>query len=549
MNRIVLLTVALIVATAVFAAPTPTPPLDRYSAARQGITRYGEVYRELLSEYVDEIDHEDLLRASINGMLSKLDPYTVFMERSDADEFEIMQTGKYGGIGVELGVRGAERELTVMSVFDGHPAARSGIRVGDVIIQVDTNKAAGWNTAKASSFLRGEPNTPVAVTIRRPASNEVLRFDLVRAAIQIHEVGFAGMVSDSVGYVKLLRFGKNAARDVAHAIDSLKGIGMKSLILDLRQNPGGLLNAAVEVTQQFLNPKDLIVETRGRDTSEVQQYRALGLNRFGGAMAVLVDEGSASASEIVAGALQDQDRAVVLGTATFGKGLVQSVRRLPGDASLKLTTAKYYIPSGRLIQKVDYFHGGDSLTVIGKEYRSKNGRVLPSRGGITPDIAVGAKKSSALLTELQRQGLLFAFVNEACSDSLQQQSGKRLTADQQTLTQFRAFLSKRGFNPPLDIDAEWIAVKAWLQKSARATDVNPFVEGVNQTIMSERENVWSTDQTELQRLLTIELSAWYEGNRGRYRAMMENDEAVSQAVSILHEPQRMHSLLAGTLEK
>ncbi len=523
---------------------------DDYQDARDGITRFGAVYRELTSEYVDDIDHDLILRAGIDGMLSKLDPYTVFMDKSEAGDLDVMSTGKYGGIGVELGVRGTNRDLTVMSLFDGYPAAQSGMRVGDVLIEVDSFKTVNWTTLKASTHLRGDPGTPIVVTVKRSGvKDEVLRFEMKRAAIEVQDVGYAGMIDDSTGYIKLLRFGRNASRDLSRSIDTLLDKGMKRCVLDLRQNPGGLLNVAIEVAEQFLGSNTLIVSTRGRDSSDVQEYRANLPAHFTGALSVLVDEGSASASEIVAGALQDQDRAVIIGMPTYGKGLVQSVRRLPGDASLKLTTAKYYTPSGRLIQKIDYFHGADSIAESGKTFHSKNGRSLLALGGIAPDIELNNYKPTAFVTELLRSGNLSSFVNETLSDTLSVKSNKKIKVNDALISQFKSYLLAKGFTAPLDIDAEWTAVKAWLATHDTHAEVAPMTDAVSRIIDSERAKVWQENKEELNRLLSIEAAGWYLGNQGRYRAAMEHDPVVFKAVEILKQPKRVQELLAETNAK
>ena len=520
---------------------------DDYQDARDGINRFGAVYRELTSEYVDEIDHDLILRAGIDGMLAKLDPYTVFMDKTEASDLDIMSSGKYGGIGVELGVRGNNRELTVMSVFDAYPASRSGVRVGDVLLEVDTFKTNGWTTTKASTHLRGDPGTPVVVTVKRSGTKEsVLRFEMNRAAIEVQDIGYSGMINDSTGYIKLLRFGRNASRDLSRALDSLLTRGMKECVLDLRQNPGGLLNVAIDVSQQFLGSNALIVSTRGRDSTDLQEYRANLPAHFTGGLAVLVDEGSASASEIVAGALQDQDLAVIVGSSTYGKGLVQSVRRLPGDASLKLTTAKYYTPSGRLIQKVDYFHGADSLAEAGKSFKSKNGRKLPALGGISPDVDISNPKPTAFITELLRSGYLATFVNDTLSDSITVRFNKKIKVSDGLLEHFKSYLLAKGFTAPLDIDAEWIAVKAWLTTKDKNSETTPMSDGINRVIDAERSKVWQENKSELTRLVAMETAAWYDGNKGRYRSSMERDPVVAKAVDILKQPKRVQELLAET---
>lgn len=516
-------------------------PKDAFQAVREGINRFGSIYYELVRSYVDSINHDVLLKASIDGMLSKLDPYTVYLEKDEKQELEMLNTGVYGGIGVELGVRGSERELTIMSVFDGTPASRAGLRSGDVIIQVDTLSTKGWTTSTASKHLRGTPNTPVAITIKR--GNEILRFDLVRAIIEIRDVAFSHFYEDGTGYIKLVRFSKNASRDLSMALDSLKRLGMTKLILDLRQNPGGLLQSAVEVSSLFLDDYKTIVSVQSKDPSVNQEFKSGKRCLYNGPMVVLVDNGSASASEIVAGALQDWDRAVILGQSTFGKGLVQSVRQLENDGALKLTTGKYYTPSGRLIQKVDYFHGVDSMKFFGKEYATSKGRKFSSLGGIQPDIEIGQPEYGKLTTELIRQGLVSNFIYDA---NLFTTRGLPLpiVITDSIWQSFHQYITSKGFEAPLSIDAEWIAFKKWLDSEGLNVESSIHIESFNRLLALKRQQIWDREAEQVKRYISIELAASLYGVTGRYRQSLESDPLVERAKEILASPEYLSSILS-----
>lgn len=527
-----------------FSQPSPeSNGKDSYQLVRDGINRFGSIYYELNREYVDSLDHETLLKASIDGMLSKLDPYTVYLEKEGQREMEMLQTGNYGGIGVELGVQGTERKLTIMSVFDGSPASRVGLRSGDVIIQVDSIATKGWTTTTASQHLRGTPDTPVTITIQR--GNEVLRFELKRAKIEMRDVAFIHLFEDNTGYIKLVRFSKNAGMDVQLALDSLKKIGMKQFVLDLRQNPGGLLNAAIDVSSLFLDNFKTIVSIQGRDPINKQEFKSNKNAKYTEPMVVLVDEGSASASEIVAGALQDWDRAVILGKQTFGKGLVQSLRNLDNDEALKLTTAKYYTPSGRLIQKADYFHGEDSIQSAGKSYQSSQGRKLPSLGGIQPDVVVQPYDYGKLASELVRQGHLgnFIFENKSIPETL---STLPLQINQEIWTSFVQYTKQKGFEAPLPIDAEWIALKQWLTTEKLDIESSIHTDIINQLLDEKRNSIWQKEQKQVERYLAIELAANHKGNFGRFRQSLEGDPMVVRALQLLSEPEQFSSILSAS---
>jgi len=388
-----------------------------YEQIRRNISLFGDVYREITLRYVDTIDPEKFVRAGVEGMLSTLDPYTVFIPEDETDDLDLITSGRYGGVGIEIGVRGRDKVLTVISAMDESPAQRVGIRSGDRIIEIDTVSTQGFSTSDAARLLRGAAGTQVRLLVERTGSSEPIEFVITRREIEIKDVPYSGFVQPGVGYVKLAHFSRGAADELDQALSELKQGGAQSLILDLRGNPGGLLSSAVAVLQRFCLKGEDILAVRGRSAESDQVFRMQADPAIGDMpLAVLVDGGSASASEIVAGAVQDLDRGVLVGETTFGKGLVQSVVSFETGEALKLTTAKYYTPSGRLIQKVDYFHDDDgvvrSSVELPERFSTRNGRPVQGGGGITPDLIVATPQPGPLGTELWRQGAFFDFVNE-----------------------------------------------------------------------------------------------------------------------------------------
>ena len=395
---------------------------DLFLKINKSIDLFGRVYKEITANYVDEVDPEKFMEAGIDGMLGTLDPYTVYIDKEDGDEVDLLTNGKYGGIGVTIGVR--DGAMRVISVMDGYSAQRQGILPGDVLLEVGGVPVASRKTDEVRNLTRGEPGTEVTVKVQRDDEPYPLEFVLVRQEIQVKNVTYADYVDQGIGYVRLERFSRRASEEVRQAIKDLKLKGnLKGLVLDLRGNPGGLLDAAVEVAGKFLPRGSMIVSTKGRSQETDKKYYSTEEPILPTApVIVLTDRGSASASEIVSGALQDLDRAVVVGTRTFGKGLVQTILPLDYGAQLKITTARYYTPSGRCIQEIDYMHkdknGVFAVTPdsLRKEFHTAHGRKVFEHGGVTPDSVVKEVDEGPMVKELQRRSLFFKFVNKYVAD-------------------------------------------------------------------------------------------------------------------------------------
>ena len=340
---------------------------------------YYTLFRELNLFYVDNTDPDKLVKASIDGMLETLDPYTVYIPESEMDDYKFMTTGEYAGIGALIRKNG--NYTTISETYEGHPAYKAGLKVGDIIQEIDGKSIFNKSSSDVSDLLKGDVNTPIELTIQRPGTNKLFKKVLIREKIAVHNVPYYGMVRGNTGYIKLTTFTTDAHFEVKNALISLKEQGAKSIILDLRSNPGGLLMEAVDISNLFIPKDQEIVSTKGKvkefDNTYVTKNQPVD-DKI--PLAILVNHNSASASEIVAGSLQDLDRALIIGQKTFGKGLVQTTRQLSYNAQLKVTTAKYYIPSGRCIQALDYSHRlsngdvnnfPDSLIT---KFKTKNGR-------------------------------------------------------------------------------------------------------------------------------------------------------------------------------
>jgi len=388
---------------------------DIYFEINKGIDIFGRVYKEVTLNYVDNLNPQEFMLGGINGMLSSLDPYTNFIDSDQQKDIDIITKGKYGGIGATVGIR--NDNVTIVDLIEGYSAQRQGLRIGDIIQKINNTIITKENFENLSDLLKGDVGTSVSIKIKREMPDEEIVFNLIREEIEIKNLTYYGFIpkeSNNV-YLKLSGFTRTAGEEVKNALLELKSQKkIESVVLDLRGNPGGLLDAAIEVCKKFLNKDQLIVSVKGRDSLNAKNYYSNEEPILANTkMVLLIDEGSASASEIVAGALQDHDRAVLVGTNSFGKGLVQTLIPLSYNTSLKITTARYFTPSGRSIQKVNYSTKNKAfeknLLIIPKKFSTDKNRTVLSAGGIMPDTIVKYESGSSLVQKLLADGMFFKF--------------------------------------------------------------------------------------------------------------------------------------------
>ncbi len=513
---------------------------DYFFKINKGIDIFGRVYKEITSSYVDEVDPEKFMNAGIDGMLDALDPYTVYIDKEQTDEVDLLTSGKYGGIGVTIGQR--EGVIQVISVMDGYSAQRQGIQPGDKILSIDGVSIESKTPEDVRNHTRGEPGTEVKVVVRREGEENPIEFILIREEIQLKNVTYADFVEDGIGYIRLERFSRKAGDEVRQAIKDLKLRGeVRGLILDLRGNPGGLLDAAVDVTSKFVPRGSLIVSTKGRRPETAKQYSSVEEPLLPSTpLVVLTDRSSASASEIVAGALQDLDRAVIVGTRTFGKGLVQTIFPINYGAQLKITTARYYTPSGRSIQEIDYVQRNkdgifsttpDSLK---RKFTTANGREVYDHGAIMPDSAVTQEDEGPMVRELLRKSLFFKFATTYVAEHRKEPWSEHTGA---ALEEFKQYLQAQNFDYQEEGEGKLKELRDIAERSHFGEDAMKDLEQLSAAVEREKGRGFERYRGYIGRELSIELMARAKGEQGRIGASLKDDRQLEAAVGIVKDAQ------------
>jgi len=513
---------------------------------------YYSLFRELNMFYVDETDPEKLVTTSIDAMLSSLDPYTSYIPESDMDDFQFQTTGEYGGIGSLI--RRSGNQVMIAEPYEGFPAAKAGVRAGDVILKVDGVPTKDLEIESVSDRLKGKPGTELTLTIERYGVEEALEIDLVREKISILNVPYYGMINPSTGYIHISNFTTGASLEVEKAFKELKREHeLTSLVLDLRSNPGGLLIEAVRICNLFVDKGEMIVNTRGKMNQWDSDYSTTRepLDKEI-PLVVIVNRGSASASEIVAGALQDLDRAVVVGQRTFGKGLVQTSRPLKYNAQLKVTTAKYYIPSGRCIQALDYTNRNQDGSVgvvpdsLITEYTTQNGRLVYDGGGIQPDFEVIPERLSEITLQLFTQSMLFNFASRYQNTYNEIESPEIFSLSNDDYDLFKAFIEENNF------EFRTASEKAFdqLLKSAKREKYYELAEAefasLEEKLSHDNLKDLETFEVEIRQILTEEIVNHYYFRAGRILSQIQEDPQLDKAREIFSEPGMLKEVLNGS---
>jgi carboxyl-terminal processing protease len=499
------------------------------------------------SKYMEAVDRKELIYSGIRGMLETLDPFSVMQEKKEYNQLMEMTQGKYQGLGMMIDLR--DEIITVVSPIEGTPAQKKGIRAGDKILEIDGKSTKGMSTEDASKLMRGPAGTKVVLTIKREGLAEVLEYELERAVIQLKNVPYYGVLDNNIGYVRLSRFSEESGSELKNALEELQKKKIKGLILDLRNNGGGLLAQAVETADLFLNKGDLIVYTKGRGEEKISEFLAQGNGFYKDApLAVLVNDGSASASEILAGAIQDWDRGVLIGDTTFGKGLVQQVFDMPNDVYLKLTTAKYYIPSGRSIQKPQLSKRHPSTALVDstrdKEiFHTKGGRIVYGGGGIVPDIEVKDEEIfTPLEINLERQQMFFDFAVSYLAEHKDLPQDFEVT-DQMVL-QFKDFLKKKNFTYRTALEIQVDSLEKTIKAQEDGERYQETLKNLKKLVEEDKEKDFDQSLSYIKRSIKRDILNSLYGEKAVYeQVLLKDDPYVKKALEILTTKDKYLSIL------
>ena len=511
---------------------------------------FNSVVRELKMLYVDDFDYEKSVNTAIDAMLEDLDPYTVYYPADDTEELEMMITGKYAGVGAIIRYQKKREHVVISEPYENMPAYNAGLRAGDVILRVDSMDVKGKDTQAVSNLLRGDAGTTVTVTAQRPDGSEPKTYRITRANIQLPVLPYYDMLDDSTGYILFERFVDNCSRDVRLALVDLVERGAKRLVLDLRSNGGGSLAEAVEIVNLFVPKGETVVETKGRLPQASNTYKTRhAATQPDMPLVVLVNGQTASAAEIVAGALQDLDRAVIVGTRTYGKGLVQVPRDLPYGANLKVTTSKYYIPSGRCIQAIDYAKRDedgnvgripDSLTTV---FRTAAGREVRDGCGISPDIEVELERVPNLLYYLSNDDCLFDFTTQwwLAHDSIP--SAYDFEVDDDLYAAFRDSVRASGFTYDRGSEKALKSLKEWAEFEGYMDDAKEEFSALEAKLQHNLDKDFDNFADDIKRLLANEIVTRYYFQRGSIIQTLKDDPDLRSAREVLADPDRYRTLL------
>ena len=503
---------------------------------------YYTLVRELNLFYVDDINPTDLIKTSIDKMLESLDPYTNYIAESDIEDFRFMTTGEYAGIGALIGKH--DDAIIISEPYEGFPAQKAGLKAGDILLEVAGKATDKMSTEDVSNLLKGPANKTVTVKIERPGQKKNIEIDILREKIQIDAVPYYGMLDDETGYIRLSNFTQNCAAEVKKAFIELKEQhGAKSLILDLRSNPGGLLIEAVNIVNLFVPKGSEVVSTRGKVKQWDKVYTATE-NPVDTVMpmAVLVNRGSASASEIVSGALQDLDRAAIIGTRTFGKGLVQTTRDLSYNTKLKVTTAKYYIPSGRCIQALDYSHRNDDGSVgtipdsLITEFTTKKGRKVYDGGGVVPDIKLDPDRLSSLTLYLARDFMFFDYATKFANEHESIASPEDFELSDDQFNDFKTFVKEHKFSYKSETEEAFNELLETAKEEKYFDIAQDEFDQLKAKIGHEVDKDLESFKEEIKELLTDEIVTRYYYQKGAIKSAIRSDKSIDEAKKTLKNP-------------
>ncbi|SDG03133.1 carboxyl-terminal processing protease [Dyadobacter soli] len=521
---------------------------DRLFEIARNLDIYATLFKELNAYYVDEINPNLLIKTSIDNMLRSLDPYTVYYAEDDIEDYMTMTTGKYNGIGAM--VNSADGKHTVMMVYEDTPAQKAGLQLGDEITKINDIDLSTREDFDTGKLLKGQTQTAVKLTVKRYGNTKPLEITLNRDIVKVTNVPYYGMLNEEVGYIDLKDFTATASREVRNAFQELKGKGMKSVVLDLRDNPGGLLNMAIEISNIFIPKGEEVVSTKGKVSEWNKTYTA-----YNPALdteipvVVLTNNRSASAAEIVSGVIQDYDRGVLIGQRTYGKGLVQTTRDLSFNTKMKITTAKYYIPSGRCIQAIDYSHRNDDGSVgkipdsLMTEFKTKNGRAVFDGGGILPDIITEKESFSPLAISLGRNRLFFDYAVKYHFEHPTIKPAKEFQLTDADYAAFTKWLGDKEYDYTTQVERDLKDLEASAKKEKSLEVIEDQLKALKSKLSHSKDNDLQIFKPEIKKILEEEIIKHYYLEKGMREASFNEDPEVKAALALFKDPARYSQIL------
>ncbi|WP_201985779.1 S41 family peptidase [Hymenobacter rubidus] len=524
---------------------------ERYFEIAKNLDIFATLFKEVNTYYVDEVTPAKLVKTGIDAMLRSLDPYTNYIPEDDIEDFRTMTTGQYGGIGASVVKRNGK--TVVQSAYEGYPAQKAGLLPGDEILDINGVVVDKKSNADISKLLKGQANSMVKLMVTRYGQDKPIEIDITRDKIQVDNVPYTGMISGDVGYFQLGGFTVDAGKEVRAAVTKLKEQGAKKIVFDIRDNPGGLLNEAVNISNLFIDKGLDVVSTKGKVTEWNKTYKALDVPLDTQIpIAIITSNRSASASEIVSGVLQDYDRAVLVGERTFGKGLVQATRPLSYNSQLKVTTAKYYIPSGRCIQEIDYAHRAEDGT-LGKfpdslrtAFKTTAGRTVYDGGGVAPDIEVQDREIADITRILLQKSYLFDYATRYRAEHPTIVPARQFKLSDVDYQKFVAYLQGKNISYSTDAEKALTDLSKKVKEEKHYDDVKLELEAIRKKVTVNKANDLQRFKPEIKELLEQEIVSRYYFEKGRTEAGFDDDPNIIAAVAVLNDPNRYAALLKPT---
>jgi len=527
-------------------------PVDSYFEISKNLEIFSNLFRELNSYYVDPIEPGKLVKTGIDAMLEELDPYTNYITESDIEEYEFQTTGKYGGIGATMRKKG--EDIFIGDVYEGSPSQKAGLHPGDQVISIDDHSIAGKSIEDISLLLKGAPGTQLKLNVKDAYTGEEQVKMLTRGEIEISSVPYAALIGPQkdMAYVKLTQFTMGCSRTVKNSLDSLKAVktDLKGVVLDLRNNPGGLLDEAVAVCNLFVDKGQLVVSTKGKLKEMDKEYRTPAVawdNKI--PVTVLINGYSASASEIVAGTLQDLDRGVIIGSNSYGKGLVQVTKELGYNAKLKLTIAKYYTPSGRCIQAIDYTHrnldgsAGRVPDSLKKPFVTKGGRKVLSGGGIEPDMKLSDDPISKLAVVLYSKNLIFDYATQYAKQHSAISPAASFTLSETDYNEFAKYLQNKDYSYKTETEIALDSLKETATREKYFDAIKPEYTALQGKLSHDKQKDLQKHKEDIKHILDSEIVSRYYYQKGRIAHGLQYDKNIEKAIALIAEPTQMSALL------